>query len=940
MMKSAISASALLLSSTLVEGTFEFAAEGATAAGMSQMNKVRGLAAVTHLDGADIDFHYFQTEDGAYDVSSDIIGAIESPASISAANGYGISHQLRGDHVTGNMLFVGEVDLTGATVDAGSVYIYRGEFNRWSLSQTLTPPAEFNERSDFGRALDVDRENIRRLAVGCKNCNGTHHGGGTVYIYEPSTPDAYNWRQTSSMTTSSTDYFRLGEQDVEISGNTLIADVGDDISELASSRNVAVFREKGKDWDHLQVLAVSSNMTDADLYDETIVIGAADADYDNSATAAGSVSVFYPNTARFNLKPKGKPVPVQWSVQQVLWAPTPTADDNFGNYLSLEGDRMVVGNADIELFVFEREQVYGKWSLQQTISVDGTELYGVDLNGATILTSTDDAYKFYTEASSWDCLIVSIEDHFGDGWDTAQLTVDVPGGEKDYFGVRCDYYNPTQFRYCPTDRSDGGLYKFSVPDAVKAKFFWEIVWRVYEEKTGVWYTGNWDTEIDFHWDVENAEFTHRKVAHTLPSNITCKTCPSRPTATRALKGKDSTVAPTISPAPTLDTDVDLTWQWLTLETSGEVWFDTQHKGTSYYISDSKAHRLLSVGTLCPGELTGKQCWEDYPDGDYILRVGGALSPYSDTHTFTYCKAVNSIAAASQMIFRVENGNCEILSTTNADGYCANVVDIVEYFSVDLHIIGLSSSFGNVEEGHFAQAIADAISFVSAENVKVTKAVTQGSGTWVTLSVGVSSKATGIDFADAEQLEAFEAQITSTFQEKITAVLGSLQSEETNSGLHSVTSVSFVGLKISGSKEVNMVTMDKPDMVTNFADTSATDYESTSKESVDYVSYVAFAGYAALVAAVAVVGFVVFTRATRSPAAAPKFTSTPVDVEEPSASTTSASVSTIEDDSSASASARPAGATQAGKALSLEELQELVRSEDEALKSMLGNAPQI
>merc|ERR1712130_856334 len=140
---------------------------------------------------------------------------------------------------------------------------------------------------------------------------------------------------------------------------------------------------------------------------------------------------------------------------------------------------------------------------------------------------------------------------------------------------------------------------------------------------------------------------------------------------------------------------------------------------------------------------------------------------------------------------------------------------------------------------------------------------------------------------------------STFQEKITAVLGSLQSEETNSGLHSVTSVSFVGLKISGSKEVNMVTMDKPDMVTNFADTSATDYESTSKESVDYVSYVAFAGYAALVAAVAVVGFVVFTRATRSPAAAPKFTSTPVDVEEPSASTTSASVSTIEDDSSAS-----------------------------------------
>jgi hypothetical protein len=102
------------------------------------------------------------------------------------------------------------------------------------------------------------------------------------------------------------------------------------------------------------------------------------------------------------------------------------------------------------------------------------------------------------------------------------------------------------------------------------------------------------------------EFTRKKIEHELPNNITCKACKQKPTAkpsSRFRQLKDSTVHPTISPAPTIATTLIGGSEWHSLFMNsaglGIDWFDSQHKGTSYYISTKDGKRLLSTGTMCP-----------------------------------------------------------------------------------------------------------------------------------------------------------------------------------------------------------------------------------------------------------------------------------------------------------------------------------------------------
>ncbi|CAE7623812.1 unnamed protein product, partial [Symbiodinium microadriaticum] len=235
---------------------------------------------------------------------------------------------------------------------------------------------------------------------------------------------------------------------------------------------------------------------------------------------------------------------------------------------------------------FQNTRSYAMWSFQQRLA-NTVLITDMQLRGSSLAVVDGTNLNIYDETRHWDCLLVSVEDHFSDGWDTANLIVETPTGDKDTFAHRCDMANPYQFRYCPADAGDEGHKKF-IP---------------------------------------------HKVERDLPNNITCKACKSRPTEKpstrlRQLKSKDNTFAPTVSPAPTIVTSVDIhPWQELRLVSAGAVdWFDSQHKGTSYYISDKTGHRLLSVGTMCPWEttLSYKTCWEDYPDGEYVLRVGGGL----------------------------------------------------------------------------------------------------------------------------------------------------------------------------------------------------------------------------------------------------------------------------------------------------------------------------
>jgi hypothetical protein len=815
----------------------------------------------------------------------------------------------------------------------------------------LTAPSEFMEQSLFGNAISLDHDRMRTLAVGCPGCNATHAQGGSIYLYEPTSPSAKKWTHTSTLTTS-TNVYRAGKNFVSIHKNTVVADVSSNADATLADNlifdNAVVFSKDREEWSQQQVLRagntmLSDDITALDVFDETIVLGSKDSAKITFAgqTTTGQVQILYPSTERFGLKSKGKPQPVQWSVQQVLvtpdTAPAAAVDETFGSSVSIDGNRLVVGaSKGLNSYIYERKEVSGKWSVQQKI-VHASNVVDMSTIGASILAATGANVEVWDETQKWDCLLVSLEDHFNDGWDIAELVVDVPGGEKDSFTSRCDTPNPFQFRYCPNALNDEGLYRFSIKNGKEAKFHWEQLWRVYDEATGEWYTGNWDTKMDFEWDATNHRFNAKKIEHELPNNITCKACKTKPTEKpssrlRQLHSKDHTVHPTISPAPTVQTSLGVSGPWqelkLTSTTVTNDWFDSQHKGTSYYISTKDGKRLLSTGTMCPWQANaaGATCWEDYPDGEYILRVGGALDRTTD-HLYTFCGAINTQTQESQMVFRVSNGECTIVSHIKSKNFCARSVHITQAAMVEISILGVSGALGSAEYSQLTTAIASSVPGGSASGVTILSAVSTGSGITVTAEVQVDAKTAGIDYSDIDTLDAFE--VAATTELSTNKILASLMSGEVNTNLHSATHVELVGFKLSGNGEV----LDGPVLVNevvDFADAlngDATSESPAQSEAGAIIKVMAVAGFVLAAVGVAVgAAFIVTARPAPTSSTAPAEVVTAEVAEEEEVVSVVAPVK-----SSKKKKVSPKNE------LTLNDMTELVKQEEAALELMLKNS---
>lgn len=655
----------------------------------------------------------------------------------------------------------------------GVVYYYRGDFKTWSLQQILRAPKDDLADSSFGLALDLDPVNLRTLAVGCENCNSSGLHTGSVVLFEPFTPQASQWTQTQILTSSS--LFYLGGTDVEMYDDLILADycVVDADPCTTFNKKVMLFEKVGDDWDTRQTLgyktpgAFSPNdysVKSFAVYDDTIVLGVSDYDitYGTARTNVGAVYVLQPGI------PSGKPQPRQWSIQQVLFSPSPTANHLFGSDVSIDGDTMIIsdGQGTPNIYVYERETSHGKWSLQQTI-VGSAAVSGLELRGSAFSTVEGTTMKYYHQTSTWDCVIFELDDHFGDGWDIARLTVEVPKGVQtlqgdiDSFEPRCDLPNPITFRYCPKDAGDVGPYRVSVKDGPLAKHHWEILWRVFEERTGLWFTGKWDTTIDMVWTNEK-KFEIKKVSKELPYNITCRRCPPRPTAKptpvlRRLKSSDDdTRAPTYSPAPTVKvTDDHVNWRYMTLMTAdaAKPWFDKRHIGASYYVSDEKAHKLLHVGTMCPGQPTTLDCWVDLPDGIYTVRVGGALSPDESAFTWKYCKYFNPIDASTQMVIEISYDDCRVLAHHTRASYCSIHLnfDPSVVVAVELLILGATTS-ENYQSNNILvvqETLSNAIPGVSIDDIKVLSITNIAQGIVVLAHMTMTSTKTGYNFAEYE-----------------------------------------------------------------------------------------------------------------------------------------------------------------------------------------------
>jgi hypothetical protein len=233
------------------------------------------------------------------------------------------------------------------------------------------------------------------------------------------------------------------------------------------------------------------------------------------------------------------------------------------------------------------------------------------------------------------------------------LQVDVPGGDKDFFTSRYDTPNPFQFRYCSIAWHNEGLYRLAIKNGKEAKF--------HDEATGEWYTGHWDTKMDFEWALIPSR-----------SNMGC------PTTSHARPARQS-------PLRRSHQELKLTWTLATNDC-----FNSLHKeGTSYYISTKDVSVSCPPVPCAPGRqmLLVPPAGRTFPMAStFSAWVGGALDRTTD-HLYTFCGAINTQTQESQMVFRVSNGVCTIVSHIKSKNICATSVHITQAAMVEISILG-------------------------------------------------------------------------------------------------------------------------------------------------------------------------------------------------------------------------------------------------------------
>jgi hypothetical protein len=758
------------------------------------------------------------------------------------------------------------------------VQFYQGEYSTWSAQQVLSPSPYVNTlKNYFGSALAFDRDNYDTLYLACGNCSTTAgKGHGAIYLYEQDKhPGKNHWSQTQIITSSKLSGLGMGK--IGVSKDLLLA--------TTTSNGPVLFRKTGGEYTPEQIIGVGMTVSNFEVYDNVIVLGSTSI-AKGGFTNVGAVYILG------SAKPpplKGKPMPVQWSVQQVLYPPTPANSLKFGQVLSLDGDRLAVVNGaagDNAGYIFEKSTNTGKWSLQQTLAEPTgsiLESYAF-LRGSDMVLFKDTAkIAYYDQFPSAECLVIAVEDQFGDGWDLAKLVATAPDGSKEYYSARCDLTQPHKFRYCPSELGQEGIYHFEVVDAAgKSKNFWEIQWRVFDEAKAVWYVGDHTTKMDFEWDSVYKTFTPRKMDHVLKSNATCNYCPPVPTykptpvlRSRALKGGDDTNwpgtrHPTSTPAPTLATTNIGNWRVMTLKTANK-WFNYYH-GAAYYVSDAKSRRLITTGTLCPGEASGKQCWVDLPDGYYNIRVGGALLADPTQPKWTFCRAKNDIGSQTQISVKIQDGECTALARHLVSSFCATTTATATVL-IEFLVLGVASdSLGSDDNNALRSAIAYAFPGLTTADVNIASVVPSSGGLFVSANVQLSSEM-GYDVLSVDGLESATAAVqTYMATSGPKAIWSGLQSAEHRTIFSTSTSVQYVSAELTGSSDKVVSAATVADQVASYADETTTSADnSKSASSSVLVDTISTSGYFLAVAGVAalVVGMFVASRRTKaasSPAA--------------------------------------------------------------------------
>ena len=301
-------------------------------------------------------------------------------ASDAAANdGFGTSVSVSGDRAV-----VGALNADGAATDPGAAYVFeRSSQGTWTQVSKLTA-SDAGDNDNLGTSVSISGD---RAIVG--NSNSGSNNSGAAYVFDRNSQGA--WSQSAKLVAS--DGARLDEfgASVSISGSrAVVSAIGDDDNGFNSGSAYVFDRNSEGAWSQTAKLTPEDGTAAHSFGIEVsvsgdIAVAGAYGDGDNG-TRAGAAYVFERSSEEGT-----------WSEVSKLVASDGAARDTFGRYVSVSGNRIIVGAeingdggaASGSAYIFERNSD-GSWSeTTKLLAGDGAagDLLGgsVAISGGTAL---------------------------------------------------------------------------------------------------------------------------------------------------------------------------------------------------------------------------------------------------------------------------------------------------------------------------------------------------------------------------------------------------------------------------------------------------------------------------------------------------------------------------------------------------------------------------
>jgi outer membrane protein assembly factor BamB len=237
--------------------------------------------------------------------------------------------------VSGHYAIVGAAGDDDKGSRSGSAYVFYFNGTNWTQQDKLT--ASDGDTEDwFGESVSISAD---YAIVGAPYADGNEPGSGSAYIFKRS---GTSWTQESKLTASdgaSADQFGLGDKggSVSISGDYAIVGACGDDDNGENSGSAYIFEKPGGGW------------VDAT---ETAKLTASDASADDRFGNCVSINGDYAIVAAYQNDDKGtnsgsayifKRDGTSWAEEDKLTASDGAADDEFGRSVSIIGDYAIVG---------------------------------------------------------------------------------------------------------------------------------------------------------------------------------------------------------------------------------------------------------------------------------------------------------------------------------------------------------------------------------------------------------------------------------------------------------------------------------------------------------------------------------------------------------------------------------------------------------------------